>query len=121
MTRLAALASLIAALVACGHEDAADIAEYTDAEGRMCTVDRSDISMKADCDVEPPNTCAEGLEAAFTVSPDLDGGLRNCAACIDAPNHRTLIDGTQCTPITCSADADCVDARYTCQSGFCGE
>lgn len=106
--------------LACGDsEPEADIAHYTDQLGRMCTVDRNDISLTADCDVDPPVTCAAGIEAAFTISADLDGTVRNCGACVDAANHQTVIDSPSCSPLTCSTDADCVTSRNTCQMGTC--
>lgn len=106
--------------LACGDsEPEADIAHYTDQLGRMCTVDRNDISLTADCDVDSPVTCAAGIEAAFTVTTDLDGNVRNCGACVDAAKHETIIDSPSCSPITCSVDADCVQTRFTCQAGTC--
>ncbi len=106
--------------LACGGSDSeADIAHFTDALGRMCTVDRNDISLTADCDVDSPATCAAGIEAAFTVTTDLDGTVRNCGACVDAANHQTVVDSPSCSPVTCSADADCVQTRFTCQAGTC--
>ncbi len=108
--------------VACGGgEPEADIAEYTDALGRACKVDRNDISLTAECDVDPPVTCEAGSEAAFALSGDLEGRLRNCGACVDAANHQTFIDGPSCAQVTCGADADCVESRYTCQAGLCAE
>ena len=117
----AVLAACALSLACGGSEPEADIAHYTDQLGRMCTVDRNDISLTADCDVDPPGTCAAGLMAAFTVSADLDGKLRNCGACVDAANHQTFVDGMSCAQITCAADADCVQDRYTCQAGLCAE
>lgn len=109
-------------VLACGDEEPeADIAEYTDALGRMCKVDRNDISLTAECDVAPPVTCEAGVEAAFTLSGDLEGRLRNCGACVDAAKHQTFVDGPSCAQVTCGADADCVEARYTCQAGLCAE
>lgn len=107
--------------LACGGSDSeADIAHYTDQLGRMCTVDRNDISLTADCDADPPNTCAAGLAAAFTISADTDGKLRNCAACVDAAKHQTFVDGMNCSFVTCTVDADCVQQdRYTCTAGAC--
>lgn len=115
----AVLAACALSLACGGSEPEADIAHYTDQLGRMCTVDRNDISLTADCDVDPPGSCAAGTEAAFTISADLDGVVRNCGACVDVAKHQTFIDSPSCSPLTCDTDADCVTDRNTCQMGTC--
>ena len=117
---------LAAVQMGCESEDPAEIRSYTDSAGRSCTVDIHDISHTATCDADPAALadCAEGTEAAFTVSDDYDfeteiWTVESCAGCVNRAEMETYIVSESCAPVTCETDDDCVFQNPRCMGGIC--
>lgn len=126
----AALAALVSAVAIAGCEGGdSEVASYTDAAGRSCTVDLSDISLTATCDVDPSTlvSCGGTNEPAFVLSDDYDFDTmiytrESCTACVDREAHQTLI--VDCATVDCTTDDDCLNRDgdlhpFACSSGVC--
>lgn len=121
----ALLPALALSLLACTEEDEpTDVVTLKAQNGRVCTVDRLEISGTATCDVEASTvvtSCGdEGAVACFSTFPDTDTGVqRLCGACCDNKSKQTFIVSDTCSPISCTTPKDCPSAADTCTNGLC--
>ncbi len=94
------------------------VVSYVDGAGRSCSVDVLTTG-SASCDVPSSAHCASGTTAGYDLSPQVDGLLENCSACLDASRHTTLIDSTSCAQVTCVDATDCAYDGYACRASVC--
>lgn len=121
----ALLPALVLSLLACTTEDEpTDVVTLKAQNGRVCTVDRLEISGTATCEVDAStvvSSCGDGgAVACFSTFPDTDTGVqRLCGACCNSSTRQTSIVSDTCSAITCEAANDCPNTTDICDGGLC--
>jgi hypothetical protein len=94
------------------------VVSYVDGAGRSCSVDLLTTG-SASCDIPSSAHCAGGTSAGYDLSPQVDGLLENCSACLDTSRQTTLIDSASCAQVTCVDATDCAYDGYACRASVC--
>jgi hypothetical protein len=112
--------------LACSSDDATvkEDHDFSDGSGRVCqaTLERTSSSSpvvfsSVACDGAGKD-CSSESTACFQLSVEPNGiQLRNCPACCKGSSSSFV--GSECSPVVCQSDSDCVYLDATCDSGVC--
>lgn len=126
MLRCTLSLALALAAFACSSDDDTikESHDFSDSEGRSCqavlerTSDSSPVSSSTvNCD-GPGKECSSESTPCFQLSVEPMGTqLRNCPACCKGSSSSFV--GSECSPVTCDSDADCVFPDAECDGGVC--
>ena len=117
---------LALAVLACSSDDDTlkETHEFVDAAGRACqaTLERTSTSSpvvfsSVACDGAGKECSSESTPCFQLLVPDDMTGLLNCPACCVGASNSFVT--SECSPVACEADADCIYAEATCQDGVC--
>ncbi|HYP91221.1 MAG TPA: hypothetical protein VEQ59_23810 [Polyangiaceae bacterium] len=116
----------LCATVACsaGNDTISEEHSFTDGAGRSCravlektSVSAPSLSDTVSCD-SGTRQCSAESKPCFQLSVDNDSGeVRNCPACCQGT--ASSFTSSDCSPLVCNTDADCVFARAQCVGGAC--
>jgi hypothetical protein len=107
-------------LIGCSNSDGADEHTFHDAQNHTCTIDSTDLSATASCDIAPSIVCLMGQSPVWEVTPDVDTTeLQVCQGCQSDTAHSTAVASDTCVDIVCATADDCIYADATCDAGIC--
>lgn len=117
---------LALAALACSSDDdtVKESHDFSDGAGRSCqaVLERTSatspvVSSSVACD-GAGKACSSESTPCFQLSVDPESALlRNCPACCKGSSSSFI--GSECSPVTCEVDDDCVFPDAACEDGAC--
>jgi hypothetical protein len=121
---VSALAVVSCIACASGNDTIAEDHAFTDAVGRQCVATLTKTSASAPSSSQAVSCENGGKQCSAEASPcfqlnveDESNQVRNCPACCKGTASSFV--SSECSPLLCQVDADCVYARAKCESGAC--